>query len=137
MEDKNKILKEKIQYLISMSLTEKKFDVISVDVDISTYISQTTGFEPPKNLIEDYYVILVVDYKGSINSFDPYSFTNDIKQMCEVMRDCVSQYTITQNGKIVKGDDNITVFDAVIMDIEFKYEELHKFTVNFKFAYLD
>lgn len=135
VEDRVKILQEKIQYLISMALTERNFEVMSIDADISTYTPQTTGSEPPKDLIEDYYVVLVVDYKGSLDSYDPYSFASDIKRMCEVMKDCVSQYTITQNGKIVKGDDGITVFDAFIMDIDFKYEELHKFTVNFKFAY--
>jgi len=44
-EDRVKILKEKIQYLISMALTERNFDVISVDADISTYTPQTTGSE--------------------------------------------------------------------------------------------
>ena len=134
-EDRVKILQEKIQYLISMALTERNFEVRSIDADISTYTPKTTGSEPPKDLIVDYYINLVVDYKGSLDSYEPYSFASDIKRMCEVMKDCVSQYTITQNGKIVKGDDGITVFDAFIMDIDFKYEELHKFTVNFKFTY--
>jgi hypothetical protein len=134
-EDRVKILKEKIQYLISMALTERNFEVMSIDADISTYTPQTTGSEPPKNLIDEYYIVLVVDYRGSLDSYEPYSFASDIKRMCESMKDCVSQYTITQNGKIVKGDDGITVFDAFIMDIDFKYEELHKFTVNFKFVY--
>ena len=134
-EDRVKILKEKIQYLISMALTERNFEVMSIDADISSYTPQTTGSEPPKNLIDEYYIVLVVDYRGSLDSYEPYSFASDIKRMCESMKDCVSQYTITQNGKIVKGDDGITVFDAFIMDIDFKYEELHKFTVNFKFEY--
>ena len=134
-EDRVKILKEKIQYLISMALTERNFEVMSIDADISTYTPKTTGSEPPKTLVEEYYIVLVVDYRGSLDSYEPYSFASDIKRMCESMKDCVSQYTITQNGKIVKGDDGITVFDAFIMDIDFKYEELHKFTVNFKFVY--
>ena len=53
------------------------------------------------------------------------------------MRDCVTQYTITKNGKIVKGDNDVYASDAFIMDIDFKYEELHKFTVNFSFTYPD
>lgn len=133
----SEILKEKIQYLISMALTERNFEVISIDTDITSYTPKTTGSEPPKDLIVDYYINLVVDYKGSLDSYEPYSFASDIKRMCEVMKDCVSQYTITQNGKIVKGDDNIDVSEAFIMDIDFKYEELHKFIVNFKFTYPD
>jgi len=136
-EDRVKILKEKIQYLISVALTERNFDVISVDADISTYTPQTTGSETPKDLIEEYYILLVVDYKGSLDSYEPYSFARDIKNICESMRDCVTQYTITKNGKIVKGDNDVYASDAFIMDIDFKYEELHKFTVNFSFTYPD
>lgn len=134
-EDRVKILKEKIQYLISMALTERNFDVISVDADISTYTPQTTGSETPKDLIEEYYILLVVDYKGSLDSYDPYSFGRDIQNMCNSMKNCVTQYTITKNGKIVRGDDDVYCDDAFIIDIDFKYEELHKFKVNFKFIY--
>lgn len=134
-EDRDKILKEKIQYLISMALTERNFDVISVDADISTYTPQTTGSETPKDLVEEYYIVLVVDYKGSLDSYDPYSFGRDIQNMCNSMKNCVTQYTITKNGKIVRGDDDVYCDDAFIIDIDFKYEELHKFTVNFKFIY--
>ncbi len=134
-EDRVKILKEKIQYLISMALTERNFEVMSIDADISTYTPQTTGSEPPKNLIDEYYIAFVVDYKGSLDSYDPYAFTRDIKNICESMRDCVTQYTITKNGKIVRGDDDVYCDDAFIIDIDFKYEELHKFKVNFKFIY--
>ncbi len=134
-EDRDKILKEKIQYLISMALTERNFDVISVDADISTYTPQTTGSETPKDLIEEYYILLVVDYKGSLDSYDPYSFGRDIQNMCNSMKNCVTQYTITKNGKIVRGDDDVYCDDAFIIDIDFKYEELHKFKVNFKFIY--
>jgi hypothetical protein len=136
-EDRDKILKEKIQYLISMALTERNFDVISVDADISTYTPQTTGSETPKDLIEEYYILLVVDYKGSLDSYDPYSFGRDIQNMCNSMKNCVTQYTITKNGKIVRGDDDVYCDDAFIIDIDFKYEELHKFKVNFKFIYPD
>ena len=136
-EDRVKILKEKIQYLISMALTERNFEVISIDADISSHTPQTTGSEPPKNLIDEYYIVLVVDYKGSLDSYEPYSFARDIKTICESMRNCVTQYTITKNGKIVNGDDDVYASDAFIMDIDFKYEELHKFAVNFSFTYPD
>lgn len=136
-EDRYKILKEKIQYLIRMALTERNFEVISTDVEFDTYIPQTTSSEPPTILIEEYDITLVVDYKGSLDSYEPYSFARDIQNMCNSMRNCVTQYTITKNGKIVKGDDDIYASDAFIIDIDFKYEELHKFTVHFKFTYPD
>ena len=134
-EDKAKILEEKIQYLISMSLTEKNFEVISVYSDISTYTPKTTGSETPKELIDEYDINLVVNYNGSLDSFEPNDFTRDIKKMCDLMRNCVAQYTISKDGKIVKGDNEVYVSDAFIMDIDFKYEELHKFNVNFKITY--
>jgi hypothetical protein len=136
-EDRVKILQEKIQYLISMALTEKKFEVMSIDADISTYTPKTTGSEPPKTLIEEYYIVLVVDYKGSLDSYDPYAFTRDIKNICESMRDCVTEYTITKNGKIVNSDVDVYASDAFILNIDFKSEELHKFTVSFSFRYPD
>ena len=136
-EDKSKILSEKIKYLITMELTQRNFEVLSVDTDIQTYTPQTTGSEPPKTLIDEYYIVLVVDYKGSLDSYEPYAFTSDIKNICESMRNCVTQYTITKNGKIVNGDENIYCSDAFVLNMEFKFEELHKFTVNFSFTYPD
>ena len=134
-EDKYKILEEKIQYLISAALTEKNFEVISIHTDISTYTPKTTGSETPKELIDEYDINLVVDYNGSIDSFAPHDFTRDIKKMCDLMRNCVAQYTITKNGKIVRGDNEAYVSDAFIMGIDFEYEELHKFSVNFKITH--
>jgi hypothetical protein len=55
--------------------------------------------------------------------------------MCDLMRNCVAQYTISKDGKIVKGDNEVYVSDAFIMGIDFEYEELHKFNVNFKITY--
>ena len=134
-EDKYKILEEKIQYLISSALTEKNFEVISIHADISTYTPKPTGSETPKELIDEYDINLVVDYNGSIDSFAPHDFTRDIKKMCDLMRNCVAQYTITKNGKIVRGDNGVYVSDAFIMGIDFEYEELHKFSVNFKITH--
>ena len=134
-EDKYKILEEKIQYLISAALTEKNFEVISIHADISTYTPKPTGSETPKELIDEYDINLVVDYNGSIDSFAPHDFTRDIKKMCDLMRNCVAQYTITKNGKIVRGDNEAYVSDAFIMGIDFEYEELHKFSVNFKITH--
>ena len=134
-EDKSNILSEKIMYLITSELTQRKFEVFSIDADIYTYTPDTTGSETPKTLIDEYYIVLVVDYKGSLDSYEPHSFTHDIKRICESMRNCVTQYTITKNGKIVNGDENIYCSDAFVLDMEFKFEQLHKFTVNFNFTY--
>ena len=137
LEDKSKILLEKIKYLITMELTQRNFEVLSVDTDIVTYTPDTTGSKPPKVLIDEYDIFLIVDYNGVITSYEPYSFGKGIQKVCESMRDAVTQYTITKEGKIVAGDKNIYCSDAFVLNMEFKFEELHKFTVNFKFTYSD
>lgn len=134
-EDKSKILSEKIKYLITMELTQRNFEVLSVDLDIQTYTPKTTSLETPIELVDEYDLFLILDYKGTIDSYEPYSFGKDIQKVCESMRDAVTQYTITKERKIVKGDKNIYCSDAFVLNMEFKFEELHKFTVNFKFGY--
>lgn len=134
-EDKSNILSEKIKYLITMELTQRNFEVLSVDADIQTYTPNTTGSETPKKLIDDYDIFVIVDYNGRLDSDDPHSFGRDIQKACEYMRNAVTQYTITKEGKIVKGDENIYCSDAFVIRMEYNYEELHKFEVNFKFTY--
>ena len=134
-EDKSNILSEKIKYLITSELTQRKFEVFSIDADIQTYTPDTTGSETPKKLIEEYVIFLLVDYTGRLDSYEPYSFGRDIQKACEYMRNAVIQYTITKEGKIVKGDENIYCSDAFVIRMEYNYELLHKFEVNFKFTY--
>lgn len=136
-EAQSNILSEKIQYLITTELTQRKFEVFSVDANIQTYTPDTTGSETPKKLIEQYDIFLIVDYNGRLDSDDPYSFGRDIQEVCKIMRDAVIQYTITKEGKIVKGDENIYCSDAFVIRMEYIYEELHKFELNFKFTYPD
>ena len=136
-EDKSNILSEKIKYLITSELTQRKFEVFSVDADIQTYTPDTTGSETPKKLIDEYDIFVIVDYTGRLDSDDPYSFGRDIQKVCKIMRDAVIQYTITKEGKIVKGDENIYCSDAFVIRMEYNYEVLHKFEVNFKFTYPD
>ena len=136
-EDKSNILSEKIMYLITSELTQRNFEVFSVDADIQTYTPDTTGSETPKKLIDEYDIFVIVDYTGRLDSDDPHSFGRDIQKACKIMRDAVIQYTITKEGKIVKGDENIYCSDAFVIRMEYNYEELHKFEVNFKFTYPD
>jgi hypothetical protein len=134
-ENKSNILKEKIQYLVTAELIQRNFEVKSVDADIQTYTPQTTSSESTTQLVEEYDLFLIVDYDGPIDSFEPWHFSRDIQKVCNLLRDAVTQYTITQELKIVKGDDNVYCSDAFIISMEFKYEETHIFNVNFKLTY--
>lgn len=136
-DNKSNILKEKIQYLITMELTQRNFEVKDITTDISTYIPNTTSSETPTSLVEEYDVFLTVDYMGVIDSYEPYSFSRDLEKVCNLLRESVTQYTITKEKKIVKGDDEVYCSDAFIFSMEFKYEETHIFNVNFKFTYPD
>lgn len=136
-DNKSNILKEKIQYLITMELTQRNFEVKDITTDISTYIPKTTSPETPTSLVEEYDVFLTVDYMGVIDSYEPRYFSRDLEKVCNLLREAVTQYTITQEKKIVKGHENIWCSDAFIFKMEFKYEEDHIFHVNFKFTYPD
>lgn len=136
-ENRFKISAEKIEFLVKSSLEENDFTVFSVESSFDTFTPQTTGREQPVTIIEEYDLYLVVDYMGAIDSYEPHSFASDIMKMCELLRHCVTQFTVTRDGKIVRGDENVYASDAFILNIDFKYEELHKFAVTFKFTYPD
>jgi hypothetical protein len=137
MSDNFKVVKEKVEYLITSALQENNFNVFDIDIYIDTHTPKTTGVEEPKTLVERYDINIDFDYNGALDSYDPYSFSRDIVKMCEILKESVSQFTITQEGKIVRGDENIDVSEPIIMSIDFKHEELHKFIVNFIFNYYE
>lgn len=135
--DKFNVVKEKIQYLITSVLQEKDFNVLDIDLFIDTYIPQTTGIEEPEPMIESYELFLNFDYNGRIDSYEAYSFTRDISIMLERLEEGVSQFTLTEEGKIVRDNKNINVSSPFILNIDFKHEELHKFDVSFRFDYYE
>jgi hypothetical protein len=134
-ENKFKVLKEKIIFLIKTTLRETRFNVFNIDIDIETFIPQTTSVEEPKPMIERYDIILEFDYDGVIDSYGPHSFSKDMIKMFQILKEAVSQFTITQEGKIVRDNENINITEPLIISIDFKQEELHKFTVDFAFTY--
>lgn len=134
-DNKSNILREKIQYLITMELTQRNFEVKDITTDIQIYTRKTTSSETPMDLVEEYDVFMTVDYMGIIDSYETYSFSRDIEKVCTLLKEAVTQYTITQEQKIVKGDNGVYCSDAFIFSMEFKYEETHIFNVNFKFTY--
>ena len=137
MSDKFKVVTEKIEYLITTALQEKDFTVLDIDVYIDTHTPRTTGVEEPKTLVERYDINIDFDYNGALDSSDPYSFSRGIVKMCEILQESVSQFTITEEGKIVRGDENVEVSEPLIVSIDFKHEEVHKFSVIFTFNYYE
>jgi hypothetical protein len=129
--DKEKILRDKIIILIKHELERNKFQVLSIDVFFDLFPTK-----PGQVInIDNYDVFLDIDYDGPLDGYEPYSFASNLKDMCEKVRDSISEYVITSEGKITTNKDNILVSDAMIVKIDYKIEETHKFTLSFKIAY--
>jgi hypothetical protein len=133
--NKYKILKEKITYLITNKLKENKFEVLGVYVDFDYVVSSVPLAPNASPIIESYMVFLEIDYNGPLDGYDPYSFANNFKNMCDKARDSVSEYIITPEGKITINKNNALVSDAMIMKIDYKLEDTHKFKLEFRVDY--
>jgi len=133
--NKYKILKEKITYLITNKLKENKFEVLGVYVDFDYVVSSVPLAPNASPIIESYMVFLELNYNGPLDGYDPYSFANNFKNMCDKARDSVSEYIITPEGKITINKNNALVSDAMIMTIDYKLEDTHKFKLEFRVDY--
>jgi hypothetical protein len=133
--NKYKILKEKITYLITNQLKQNKFEVLGVYVDFDYVVSSVPLSPDASPIIESYMVFLDIDYNGALDGYDPYSFANNFKNMCDKARDSVSEYIITPEGKITVNKNNALVSDAMIMTIDYKLEDTHKFKLEFRVDY--
>jgi hypothetical protein len=49
--------------------------------------------------------------------------------MCDKFTSAISQYTPTQEGKIVSGSSDNLVSDPMVIRVDYKYEETHNFTL--------
>lgn len=123
----NETFIEKLKYLYTLELKQMKCNVMGLDITVDKY----------NNLISEIDIYVTFDYDGYLESYDPYSFSDGIKNLLHKVRDCFTAYTPTREGKLVKGDDNVYCSDAFIISMEFKYEETHIFNVNFKLTYPD
>ena len=136
--NKQKILTEKISYLITNELRENKFDVLSIDIDFSIEMLEPLMSQTKEYVIDSYDIFIDVDYNGALDGYDPYLFASHLKILCEKAYDSVSQYVITPQGKITsdKGN-NIVVHEGMILKIDYVIEETHKFNLTFKVSYYE
>ena len=122
------VLSEKLKYLIIMNAKLKMFEVMNVYVEFD-YIDQN------HTKLANYDVDVKFDYGGSIE-FEMYSFAHDIQRMSEKLRDILSEYVITEDGKIVEGkNSNCFPTDPMVFSIEYKVDEKHIFDLGYKFTY--
>ena len=122
--DKLKRLEDKLKYLYKMELQQKKFVVSDIDLEFEQ--DQLVDGE----WILDRVVIQVdFEYDGRLDGDEVYFFTRDLKIMCDKFTSAISQYTPTQEGKIVSGSSDNLVSDPMVIRVDYKYEDTHNFTL--------
>jgi hypothetical protein len=124
--------REKLEYLINMMLRQNDFEVLGLDISVDTYTPKTTTKEKPQPMVELYDIFLSVDYLKEIPSFNDGEFTNKISKVSSKIEKCVTEFTITSEGKLVRGEGDMS-FSSRILDFHFKEEELSKFEITYHF----
>ena len=124
------VLSEKLKYLIIMNAKPKQFEIMSVYVEFN-YTDNS------HEKLESYDVDVKFDYNGSLE-FEMYSFAHDIQRMSEKLRDVISEYIISQDGKLINGNNSKCYpSDPMVFSIEYKVDEKHIFDLGYKFNYHD
>jgi hypothetical protein len=126
-----KKMAEKLKYFYTMNLREKKCDVKSIDIDFDLHTFNEI------TLIEVVNIYMDLEFDGYLDSDDPSSFAYDLQRFLTVVRDCLTEYTPTKEGKIVKGDEEAYVSDPMIFELHYKYDEVQKFSLSFKIHFPD
>lgn len=124
------VLSEKLKYLILMSAKRNQFEIMNVYVEFN-YTDES------HEKLESYDVDVKFDYEGSLE-FEMYSFAHDIQRMSEKLRDVISEYIISQDGKLISGNNSKCYpSDPMVFSIEYKVDEKHIFDLGYKFNYHD
>ena len=124
------VLSEKLKYLILMSAKRNQFNVMNVYVEFN-YTDES------HEKLESYDVDVKFDYEGSLE-FEMYSFAHDMQRMSEKLRDVISEYVISQDGKLINGNNSKCYpSDPMVFSIEYKVDEKHIFDLGYKFNYHD
>jgi hypothetical protein len=122
------VLSEKLKYLITMNAKPNQFDIISVYIEFE-YTDDT------HQKLEVYDIDVKFDYQGAIE-FDLYSFAQDIKLMSDKLQKIISEYVITEDGKIVSSSNsNCYATDPLIFNIDYEVDTRHIFDLGYKFRY--
>jgi hypothetical protein len=123
-----KLLSEKLKYLITMNAKSTQFDIMSIHIEFD-YIDQN------HTKLANYDIDVKFDYQGAID-IDMYSFAHDIQRMSEKLRDVLNEYVITEEGKIAEGQNsNCFATEPMIFNIEYEADTKHIFDLGYKFNY--
>ena len=111
-----------------MNAKSTQFDIMSIHIEFD-YIDQN------HTKLANYDIDVKFDYQGGID-IDMYSFAHDIQRMSEKLRDVLNEYVITEEGKIVGGQNsNCFATEPMIFNIEYEADTKHIFDLGYKFNY--
>lgn len=119
-----------------MMLKENDFEVLGLDISVDTYTPKTTTKEEPQPMVELYDMFLSVDYLKEIPSFNDGEFTNKISKVLSKIEECVTEFTITSEGKLVRGEGDMS-FSSRILSFNFVEEEKSIFEITYHFLNSD
>ena len=123
------ILKEKLKYLITMD-SSKWFDIMDVYIEFD-YTSQS------HDKLFGYDLDVKFDYHGVLD-FDLESLVYGIQKMSDELQKILTEYVITQDGKIVQGDkSDCYATGPMVYNIEYEADTKHIFTLGYKFRYTE
>jgi hypothetical protein len=127
---KEEVLSEKLKYLIIMNAKPKMFEVMNIYIEFE--------YDGNHEKLEGYDIDVKFDYEGPLD-FDMYSFAHDIQRMSEKLRDILSEYVITQDGKILSGSNSncYPSGEPMIFNIEYETDMKHIFELGYKFRYAE
>jgi hypothetical protein len=131
--DKIPVIQEKLQYLLTQSFKENRFDVNQIDVEIDEYTEKDNGDLE----IISYDVYPKVDYQGPLDGWEPWHFRNDLGKMFEHAFMAASSFSIEQDGRVVRGSENVYIGEPSVISMNYKVEEQHEFLLSFKITYPD
>jgi len=122
--DKLKRLEDKLKYLYKMELQQKRFVVSAIDIDF-----ESDQLENGEWILDRAVIQVDFEYDGALDGDEVYYFTRDLKIMSTAFTSAISQYTPTQEGKIVSGTSDSLVSDPMVIRVDYKYEDTHNFTL--------
>jgi len=129
---KEQVLSEKLKYLYRMGLQQNKCIVNEMDVEFET-MENTDGIR----IIEQVNIDFDFEYQGGLDGYEPHTFAADLSRMFERVRNVISQYTPTQEGKLKIDNDDVYVSDAMIFKMIYEFESIQTFSLSFKITYPD
>lgn len=130
--DDNKLntLGDKLNYLYKNELLEQKCVVNNIDIDFNT-MENLDG----QVILEEVWIHIDFEYEGQVGGYESENFITDLDGVFKKVRDVITKYTPTPEGKIKLNNDNVYVSYPSIYKMTYEFEELHTFSLTFDISY--